>query len=437
MSPRKVLIPVLAALLLVTATTQPAQAQDPFTAAIQKWQKQFAKQWQDAVKRMQAQIAAAMTKKGYDPTKPYVSQGFTVEVPAGPLGAQVGGLGVNQTGTAVAVAVGSPLGITGDLYLVDTLKQLPTKLTQGVTLPFDGTDALSLDGHRVVFTSGVGPLSRPYSYATNPGTYVQLSSKQGSQPSISANGKFYAVMTDGGLLGKDTVIVGDPLKGITGTPITTETAASSSVVFGRPQISGDGHFVGYLVTTGSKVEFHEYDTKLGVLTKVDLSTKGLPAGGTNVLTDWSWDLRRLLVSRTVGSIRTLYIVDLLGTSRVATTLPAAVGGESSPTFRADGTTVAVATPNPTDASDTNGTTDLAWVNPGWLNPQRQSFGVDGKQLVKGIGLTSLGQRIPRFAVADSGTAAFWVNPASTGGGESVYVRTTLPVPNPPAATATQ
>jgi hypothetical protein len=92
--------------------------------------------------------------------------------------------------------------------------------------------------------------------------------------------------------------------------------------------------------------------------------------------------------------------------------------------------VAVATPTPMDASDTNNAVDLGWLNIAGTKYERQSVDADGKQLPSGIGAGGLlGGRVPRFAAADTAVASFWVSPATSGGGESVYVRTTLPVPN--------
>ncbi|MBJ7472896.1 MAG: hypothetical protein JHD16_16435 [Solirubrobacteraceae bacterium] len=428
---RQLTTPLLVAAILVSATAAPpAHAVDPFTKQIQAWQKQWNKQWATMVKQMnaqwQAQWKSMWTKQGINPTTPYVAKGFTVELPVGGPGLKVGGLGVNPGGTGAAIAVGSVLGGTGQLFLVDTLRQSSVEVPQSVTLPFDGSNALSLDGKRVVFLSGLGIFAKPYAYTKGAPTATPLSTKTTGQPSISSDGKTYAYATDGGLLGRDTVEIGDPF---VGTPTVIGTAATSTTTFSRPQVSGDGRYIGWLSWTASKTEFKQYDKKTQTTVTVDLAEKGLPTGGSPVLADWSWDSRRLLVTRTTSGNRTAYLVDLKGTTRTVTTLPGAVAGESTPTLRADSAAVAVATPTPMDSSDTNNAVDLGWVNAAGTKYERQSIDAEGKQLPSGIGAVAIGGRVPRFAAADTAVAAFWVSPATVGGGESVYVRTTLPVPN--------
>ncbi len=426
---------LVAALLISGAAAQPAAAADPFTKQIQAWQKQWTKQWQEMTKRVNAQWSAQWkllwTKQGVSPTTPIVAKGFTVELPVGAPGTQVGGLGVNSGGTGAAIAVGSVVGGTGKLFLLDTLRQQAVEVPQSVTLPFDGANALSVDGKRVVFLSGLGIFAKPYAFTKGAPAATPLSTKTTGQPTISSDGKTYAYAADGGLLGKDTVEIGDPF---VGTPTTIGTAATTTTTLSRPQVSGDGRYTGYLAWTASKTEFRQYDKKTGATVTVDLATKGLPTGGSPVLADWSWDLRRLLVTRTTSGNRTAYLVDLKGTTRTVTTLPGAVNGESTPTLRADSAAVAVATPTPMDASDTNNAVDFGWVNAAGTKYERLSVDAAGKQLPGGIGSVLFGGRVPRFAAADAGVAGFWVSPASSGGGESVYVRTTLPVPNAVAPT---
>lgn len=428
---RQLTLPLLVAVVTLSAVAAPpASAADPFTTAIQAWTKQWTKQWQTMTKQVNAQWAAqwkAMwTKQGVSATTPYVAKGFTVELPVGSPGAKVGGLGVNSGGTGAAIAVGSLLGGTGQLFLVDTLKTTAVEVPQSVTLPFDGSNSLSVDGKRVVFLSGLGIFAKPYVFTKGATTATPLSTKTTGQPSISANGITYAYATDGGLLGKDTIEIGDPF---VGKPTEIATAATTTTTFGRPQVSGDGRYVGYLSWTASKTEFKQYDKKTAATITVDLATKTLPTGGSPVLADWSWDLRRLLVTRTTSGNRTAYLVDLKGITRTITALPGAVAGESTPTLRADSAAVAVATPTPMDASDTNNAVDLGWLNIAGTKYERQSVGADGQLLPAGIGAVPLGGRVPRFAAADTAVASFWVSPATSGGGESVYVRTTLPVPN--------
>ena len=426
---------LFAAILASAVTAPPASAADPFTKAVQAWTKQWTKQWQTMQKQMNAQWAkqwaALWTKQGVSPTTPIVAKGFTVELPVGSPGLKVGGLGVNSGGTGAAIAVGSILGGTGQLFLVDTLRQQSVEVPQSVTLPFDGSNAISIDDKRVVFLSGLGLFAKPYVFTKGAPAATPLSTKATGQPSISTDGKTYAYAADGGLLGKDTVEIGDPF---VGTPAVVGTAATSTTTFGRPQISGDGRYIGWLSWTASKTEFLQYDKKSATTITVDLATKGLPTGGSPALADWSWDARRLLITRTTSGTRTAYLVDLKGITRTITTLPGAVSGESTPTLRADSAQVAVATPTPMDASDTNNAVDLGWVNIAGTKYERQSIGADGKQLPSGIGAVAIGGRVPRFAAADTAVASFWVSPATSGGGESVYVRTTLPVPNAVAPT---
>lgn len=426
MSPRtRRTAPILATVVLASALAAPtAGAADPWT----NWQNQI----KAAIKKAQDQYKASLVKGGVNPTTPLVAKGFTVEIPVGGPGIQVGGIGVNQAGTAAAVAVGTALGGTGDLYLVDTIKRTTVKVPQGVSLPWTSSDTVSNDGRRVVFTSGLGIFAKPYVYTRNAAEAVPLATKNTGQPVISGDGKSVAFASDGGLLGKDAVSAGDAGTGVTEA---IEVAPDSATSFGRPQISGDGRYVGYLVTTSTSVLFHTYDRRTKTLRSTDLRTEhSLPAKGSTVLTDWSWDGRWALVAQSVGSVRTLYVVDLKGFSRAITSLPYAAAGESNPTLSADAKSIALATPTPTDASDTNNATDLAWVNLAATSYKRQSFDAAGAQLTSGIGLTLLGQRVPRFAVSDLATAAFWAGRAPTGGGETVYVRTTLPVVNPPVAT---
>lgn len=436
MSRRPLAISLLAAVLLVPAVTAPpASAADPITKAIQAWQKQWTKQWNDMVKRTTAQWNSWWTRKGVDPTTPYVAKGFTVEIPVGGPGVFVGGLGVNQAGTGAAVAVGpTPIFGTGKLFLTDTIKLTSAEVPKDVTLPFDGSNALSVDGKRVVFLSGLGPLAKPFVYTRGAPAAIALGSKTTGAPVLSADGKVWAGTSDGGLLGKDTIERGDA---VTGTAATIATASVIGQDFSRPQVSGDGRYTGWLAKSSNATSFKQYDVKAGTTISVDLVEKGIPLGGDLALADWSWDLRRLLVTRTAGSTRTVYLVDLKGVSRTVTTVPPSAIGESTPTLRADSAAVAVATPTATDATDTNNSIDLAWVNAAGTKYERQSFDAAGKQFPNGISLVPLGARIPRFAVADTAVASFWVNPASTGGGESVFVRTTLPVlnttPTAPAA----
>lgn len=438
MSRRRLSISLLAAVLLVPAVAAPpASAADPFTKAIQAWQKQWTKQWNDMVKRTTAQWNSWWTKRGVNPTTPYVAKGFTVEIPIGGPGIYVAGLGVNQAGTGAAVAVGAtPIIGTGKLFLTDTIKQTSTEVPKEATLPFDGSNALSVDGKRVVFLSGIGILAKPFSYTRGAPAAVALGSKTTGAPVVSADGKVWAGTSDGGLLGKDSIERGDAATG------ATTTIATSSVIgqdFSRPQVSGDGRYTGWLAKSSQATSFKQYDHKTGTTVSVDLAEKGVPLGGELVLADWSWDLRRLLVTRTAGSTRTVYLVDLKGVSRTVTTLAPSALAESTPTLRADSAAVAVATATPTDSTDTNNAVDLAWINAAGTKYERQSFDAGGKQFPSGIGQVPLGQRIPRFAAADTGVASFWVNPASTGGGEAVFVRTTLPVlnttPTTPAAPA--
>lgn len=426
------------ALLAAGPATQ-AQAADPFTAQIKKLQQQWQKQWEASMKRMQLQWQdqwkSLWIKKGQNPDAPYVARGFTVGIPLQGGITQVGGLGTNSTGTAAAVAVGTLLGGTGDLYLVDTVRLTTQKVPQGVSLPFDGKDAISLDGRRVVFNSGLGPLTRSYAYVRGSNAAVQLTTKESSQPVLSSDGKTYALQTEGGIFGKDTIAIGDPTAGSAGLE-TIATAANNTTHFHRPQVSGDGRYTAWIQTVGSTATFKQYDRRTKATISTNLADLGLPAGGAPVFADWSWNSRYLLVTRTTGSVRTVYLVDLKGSTRVVTTLPAAVNGESSPTLRADAARVAVATPRATDTTDTNNATDLAWVNIAGTRFERQSFADGDAQLPNGIGLTQLGTRIPRFAVADTGVASFWVEKApGLGAGELLYVRTTLPVVNtaPPAA----
>lgn len=436
MSRRPITVSLVAAVLLVPAVAAPpASAADPITKAIQAWQKQWTKQWNDMVKRTTAQWNSWWTKKGVDPTSPYVAKGFTVEIPVGGPGIYVAGLGVNQAGTGAAVAAGAtPIIGTGKLFLTDTIKLTSSEVPKDVTLPFDGSNALSVDGKRVVFLSGIGIFAKPFSYTRGAPEAVALGSKTTGAPVLSADGKVWAGTSDGGILGKDTIERGDA---VTGATTTIATASVIGQDFSRPQVSGDGRYTGWLAKSSQATSFKQYDQKTGTTISVDLVEKGLPLGGDLTLADWSWDLRRLLVTRTAGSTRTVYLVDLKGVSRTVTTLPPAAIGESTPTLRADSAAVAVATPTATDATDTNNSIDLAWINAAGTKYERQSFDAAGKQFPNGISLVPLGARIPRFAVADTGVASFWVNPASTGSGEAVFVRTTLPVlnttPTTPAA----
>lgn len=427
MRSRRFVPSLLVAALVVPAVAAPsALAVDPLTKQIQAWQKQVAAQIAAMNKKIADQWKAAAAGGGVSSTTPIVNKGFTVEIPVGTPGVKVGGLGVNPGGTGAAIAVGTVLGGTGDLFLVDTLKQASVKVPQGVTLPFDGSNAISLDGKRVVFLSGLGIFAKPYAFTKGAPTAKPLSTKTTGQPSISSDGKTYAYAAPGGLLGKDTIEIGDPF---VGTPTVIGTAATTTTTLSRPQVSGDGRYTGYLSWTASKTEFNQYDKKTGKTITVDLATRGLPTGGSPVFADWSWDGRRLLITRTTSGNRTAYIVDLKGITRTVATLPGAVAGESTPTLRADSAAVAVATPTPMDATDTNNAVDLGWINAAGTKYERQSLGPDGLQLPGGIGAVLVGGRVPRFAAADTAVAAFWVSPASTGGGESVYVRTKLPVPN--------
>lgn len=440
---------LLAIAMVIGGPVASASAADPFSNQWKTWQRQWnyslkkmqvqwkslqqqwAGQWTSLQSQWEEQWRNAWVQKGVNPDQPYIAKGFTVEIPLEGGITQVGGLGTNSTGTAGVLAVGSILGGTGDLYMLDTVRMTSTKVPQGVQLPFDGSNSLSLDGRRVVFTSGIGPLARAYAYVRGSNSAVQLTTKETSQPSISGNGKYYALQTEGGIFGKDTIAIGDPTEGTSGLQtIATASSTGLSVNYGRPQISADGRYTAWLQTSGSTTTYKQYDKSTDTTKSVDLSTVGLPGGGSVTFADWSWNMRYLLITRTAGSTRTVYVVDLAGATRTVTQLPPAVNGESQPVLRADNAAVAVATPKATDSSDTNNATDLAWVNLAGTKFERQSFGTDNQQLPNGIGVTQLGTRVPRFTVADSGVANFWVQKApGIGTGEVLYVRTTLPVEN--------